>query len=155
MRKKAIYQFLLVALVAMGVVAQAQAHRMWILPSATVLSGDTPYVTFDAAVSNAIFFPDHVSLRLDQLTVNAPDGEQVAVENVSRGRYRSTFDLPLSQEGTYKVSIAMAGYAPFGKMPRASAEGGPAAVRPRMTTTSKVLCRRPPEICGLSTITAE
>ena len=32
----------------------AQAHRAWMLPSATVLSGEEPWITVDAAVSNGI-----------------------------------------------------------------------------------------------------
>ena len=43
----------------------ALAHRFWILPSATVLSGDEPWVTFDAAVSNNLFFADHVAPPLE------------------------------------------------------------------------------------------
>lgn len=34
----------------------AQAHRAWLLPSATVLSGKDVWVTVDAAVSNDLFF---------------------------------------------------------------------------------------------------
>ena len=32
-------------------ISAAQAHRSWMLPSATVLSGDDVWVTVDAAVS--------------------------------------------------------------------------------------------------------
>ena len=34
----------------------AHAHRAWMLPSATVLSGNEPWVTVDAAVSNDLFY---------------------------------------------------------------------------------------------------
>jgi hypothetical protein len=33
----------------------AQAHRAWLLPSATVLSGTDAWVTVDAAISNDLF----------------------------------------------------------------------------------------------------
>jgi len=45
---------LLALLLALALPNAAQAHRVWLLPAATVLSGDEPWVTFDAAVSNDI-----------------------------------------------------------------------------------------------------
>ena len=41
----------------------AQAHRAWMLPSATVLSGEEPWITVDAAVSNDLFYFEHVPMR--------------------------------------------------------------------------------------------
>lgn len=43
----------------------AHAHRSWMLPSATVLSGDAPWVTVDAAVSNDIFYFEHFPLQIE------------------------------------------------------------------------------------------
>jgi uncharacterized GH25 family protein len=83
----------------------AHAHRQWLLPSATVLSGSDPWVTVDAAVSNDLFYFEHVPLRLDNLAVTAPDGAAAKVENASTGRYRSTFDVHLIQPGTYKFAM--------------------------------------------------
>ncbi|MEK0360892.1 DUF4198 domain-containing protein [Pseudomonas sp. CBC3] len=109
----------------------AQAHRAWMLPSATVLSGEDPWITVDAAVSNDLFYFEHFPLRLQgigqldqapaggppgmrprpaaQLQVIAPDGSQVQPENGSIGRYRSTFDVHLTEKGTYKLAIANSG----------------------------------------------
>lgn len=109
----------------------AQAHRAWMLPSATVLSGEDPWITVDAAVSNDLFYFEHFPLRLQgigevdqapaggppgmrprpaaQLQVIAPDGTQVQPENGSIGRYRSTFDVHLTQKGTYKLAVANSG----------------------------------------------
>jgi len=109
----------------------AQAHRAWMLPSATVLSGEDPWITVDAAVSNDLFYFEHVPLRLQgignldqapaggptgmrarpasQLQVIAPDGSQIQTENGSIGRYRSTFDVHLTQKGTYKLAVANEG----------------------------------------------
>jgi len=106
----------------------AQAHRAWMLPSATVLSGEEPWITVDAAVSNDLFYFEHVPMRLKgigeaaqapaggppgmrgrpvpELQVIAPDGSKVAVQNGAIGRYRSTFDVQLSQKGTYKLAVA-------------------------------------------------
>ncbi|MBF8177875.1 DUF4198 domain-containing protein [Herminiimonas contaminans] len=83
----------------------ANAHRAWMLPSATVLSGNEPWVTVDAAVSNDLFYFEHNPLRLDGLAVIAPDGSAAAVENKSTGKYRSTFDVKLAQKGTYKLTM--------------------------------------------------
>lgn len=45
----------------------AEAHRAWMLPSATVLSGEDPWVTVDAAVSNDLFYFEHFPLRLGNI----------------------------------------------------------------------------------------
>lgn len=83
----------------------AQAHRMWMLPSATVLSGNDAWVTVDAAVSNDLFYFEHHPMQLDGLKIMAPDGSPVSAENVAKGRYRSTFDVKLGQPGTYKIAV--------------------------------------------------
>ena len=89
----------------------AEAHRTWLLPSSTVLSGQNPWVTVDAAVSNDLFVFEHRPMRLDSLTVLGPKGETVAVQNPSTGQFRSTFDVQLKVNGTYKIAIAGSGYS--------------------------------------------
>ena len=83
----------------------AQAHRTWLLPSATVLSGTDAWVTVDGAVSNDLFYFEHFPLQLDGLAVLAPDGTTAPVQNQTKGRYRSTFDVKLDQTGTYKMMV--------------------------------------------------
>lgn len=87
----------------------ASAHRAWLLPSSTVLSGDSAYVTVDAAVSNELFYFNHNPMRLDGLAILAPDGSKVEAENASTGKYRSTFDVPLKSDGTYRLAIVSDG----------------------------------------------
>ncbi|MGC4028796.1 MAG: DUF4198 domain-containing protein [Steroidobacteraceae bacterium] len=93
---------------AIGLAALApfavQAHRAWMMPSATVVSGDNAWVTVDAAVSNDLFYFEHQPLRLDNLKVFAPDGTPVEAQNKSTGRYRSTFDVKLDKPGTWRIS---------------------------------------------------
>lgn len=84
----------------------ATAHRGWMLPSATVLSGDNTWVTVDAAISNDLFYFEHVPMALDGLVITAPDGSRAEARNQSRGQYRSTFDIRLDQPGTYRVAVA-------------------------------------------------
>jgi len=102
--KKVISTALLVTALSAVSVA-AQAHRVWLLPSATVLSGTDPWVTVDGAVSNDLFYFEHFPLQLDNLAIVSPDGKPVTAQNLSKGRYRSTFDVKLEQPGTYKMTV--------------------------------------------------
>jgi uncharacterized GH25 family protein len=90
---------------AVSLPQSAQAHRSWLLPSATVLSGADTWVTVDAAVSNDLFYFEHQPMRLDNLQVYAPDRSPLTAENRSTGRYRSTFDVKLATSGTYKIAV--------------------------------------------------
>jgi uncharacterized GH25 family protein len=89
--------------VAIALPLTAQAHKAWLLPSSTVVTPNE-FVTVDAAVSNDIFYFNHVPLRIDKLVVTAPDGSIVKPENLATGKFRSTFDLQLLQPGTYRLS---------------------------------------------------
>lgn len=95
----------LLALAALiSLTSPALAHRFWILPSATVLSGEEPWVTFDAAVSNNLFFADHVAPPLEAFKAIGPDGQSAELQNGAKGKYRTVFDLALTKEGTYRVA---------------------------------------------------
>jgi len=104
------------------VVAPAQAHRQWMLPSATVLSGENVWVTVDAAVSNDLFYFEHVPMRLEGIVATAPDGTPAKIENGATGKYRSVFDVQLTQKGTYKIASVndgvFAGYKLNGEQKR-------------------------------------
>lgn len=98
-------RFLLSALFVAALAVPAFAHKVWLRPSQTVLSGVEPWVTVDAAVSNDLFYFNHFPLRLEGLVITAPDGKQVEGHNRAVGKYRSVFDLPLTQEGTYRIAV--------------------------------------------------
>lgn len=84
----------------------ASAHKAFLVPSTTVLSdGDEAWVTVDAAVSNDLFYFNHMPLALDHLAVGAPDGSKIAAENAAQGKFRSTFDLHLTKAGTYRIAL--------------------------------------------------
>ena len=87
----------------------ALAHKPWLLPSQTVIAGEQPWITVDAAVSNDLFYFNHVPLGLDNLTITAPDGSVEQPENPATGRYRSVFDLQLKQTGTYRLAVVNSG----------------------------------------------
>lgn len=82
----------------------AQARRAFILPSETVLSRPG-WVSFDSAVSNDLFYFTGQPLPLDTLQVLGPDGQPVEVANANTSRSRSTFDVQLQKQGTYKLTI--------------------------------------------------
>lgn len=84
--------------------SHAAAHRTWMLPSSSTTSGKDPVVTVDASASEDLFAMDGHPLKLDGLTVTGPDGNAVAVENMSTGAHRSSFDFKPTQTGTYRVS---------------------------------------------------
>ncbi len=98
----------LLTLAALGAViaTPALAHRAWMIPSATVLSGDDPWVEVDAAISNDLFFPDHRPMAVAAIVITAPDGSKAQAENAVTGKYRSTFDVHLQTPGTYKMATA-------------------------------------------------
>lgn len=89
---------------ALAAPMSAQAHRGWIQPSSTVLSGAEGWVSFDLAMSNGVFIPDHAAMRVENLTILAPDGSPAEAQNLSRGRLRQTFDVHLDKPGTWKVA---------------------------------------------------
>jgi len=96
------YVLPLLALTAMA--SPSHAHRQWMLPSSTIVSGDDVWVTVDAAVSNDLFLFEHQPLRLDNMKAWAPDGSEARIENAATGRYRSVFDVHLTKKGTYKIA---------------------------------------------------
>ena len=87
----------------------AQAHRQWMLPSATSLSGAESWVTVDAAISNDLFYFEHFPMPTDGIVVTEPDGATGTIENAAKGRYRSTFDVRLTKPGTYRIASVTTG----------------------------------------------
>lgn len=97
------------ALGALLLSGAAQAHRQWMMPSSTTLSGNESWVTVDAAVSNDLFYFEHVPMRTDTIAVTEPDGAQGKIENAATGKYRSTFDVHLTKPGTYRIANVSTG----------------------------------------------
>jgi len=99
-------RLLALSLVAAGALPclPAQAHRPWLLPSATLADGAAPVVSIDAAISEDLFEFDAFPLMLDILRVTAPDGSAVATESRTEARRRVTFDVKLAQKGTYRIA---------------------------------------------------
>lgn len=87
----------------------AAAHKAWLLPSQTVMAGTDPWITVDAAVSNDLFYFNHVPMPLERLAITAPDGSKVDAQNGATGKYRSVFDVQLKQQGTYRIAMVNSG----------------------------------------------
>lgn len=99
---------LLAAAATLLLPAAVSAHRMWMLPSTSIVSGDDTWVTVDAAVSNDLFYFEHQPLRVTPV-VTEPDGAEGKVENLSTGRYRTTFDVHITKKGTYRIAAVSDG----------------------------------------------
>ncbi|WAC63222.1 DUF4198 domain-containing protein [Pseudoxanthomonas sp. SL93] len=89
--------------------ATALAHKAWMMPSQTVIAGTNPWITVDAAVSNDLFYFNHVPLRTEGLVITAPDGSKVEAQNLATGKYRTVFDVELTQQGTYRIATVNSG----------------------------------------------
>lgn len=133
------------ALAALMLPATAQAHRQWMMPSSTTLSGAESWITVDAAVSNDLFYFEHVPMRTDGIVVTQPDGSTGKIENAATGKYRSTFDVHLTQPGTYRIGSAttnvMGSYMLNGKqerLPRGTTKDKLASVIPAGATDVQV-----------------
>ncbi|OFS95662.1 ABC transporter permease [Stenotrophomonas sp. HMSC10F06] len=94
----------LAAAMAAALPFSALAHKAWLQPSQTVIAGTNPWITVDAAVSNDLFYFNHVPLRLNNLVITAPDGSTVQPQNAATGKFRSVFDVELTQQGTYRLA---------------------------------------------------
>jgi len=103
------HAMLAAAALVVGFSSPAMAHRQWLLPSTTTLAGTSEYVTVDAAVSNDLFYADHVPMDPAQIKVWAPDGTEGKIENAATGRYRSTFDVKIDKPGTWVIGTERSG----------------------------------------------
>lgn len=106
--KKTILKPLILGAMVLGSLS-AEAHRAWILPQETQLSGEDRWVGFEAAVSNDIFVANYHAGFFGNVEVAQPDGEKGSIENLHTGKYRNVFDVQLEKEGTYKVFTASNG----------------------------------------------
>ncbi len=108
---KSATRFLVSAAMLTAPLGGAFAHRQWMLPSTTIVSGTDSWVTVDLAASNDLFYADHQPGRVESIKVWQPDGSEGAIQNAARGRYRSVFDVKLDKPGTWKIGNENSGIA--------------------------------------------
>ena len=82
----------------------AEAHRSWLMPSSGQVDGKALYITVDGGASDNLFQADSFPLKLDGLTITGPNGAAVTPENINTGKFRSSFDLKLDTDGTYRIA---------------------------------------------------
>jgi uncharacterized GH25 family protein len=108
--------------VAVLLPSAAQAAKNWVLSSTNVLSGANAWVTVDAASSDELYFPNLRPLALDTIEVLDADGQVVAPQNPSAGKFRSTFDVQVTKPGTWRIasvsSTVMASWSENGEVKR-------------------------------------
>ncbi|MGE0796729.1 MAG: DUF4198 domain-containing protein [Lautropia sp.] len=85
--------------------ATASAHRSFLVPSSTVLSGPGQWLTVDAARGNDLFYFNHNAMPVDGLVITAPDGRTVPPAKLERFRYRTVFDVQLTESGTWRTAV--------------------------------------------------
>lgn len=88
---------------AIGVALLSQASTMYVLPSDTLLSGNSAWVSFDAAYADFIFTAKE-SIDSKTLSVTAPNGKKAELHGLTEGKVRSTFEVELTEEGTYAAT---------------------------------------------------
>jgi uncharacterized GH25 family protein len=120
--KRLLTRTIAAAALTASLAAPAMAHRQWMLPSATTFSNDDMWLAVDAAVSNDLFYFEHRPLQIANVKAWAPDGSEAKIENAATAHYRSTFDVHLSQRGTWKIGsfseMLMGSYELNGKTER-------------------------------------
>jgi hypothetical protein len=88
-----------IAITLAGIACAAQAHRPWMIPNTTLVETDREaWVQIDGAVSEGLFEFDHMPLRMDGVTAPAPAA--------TVGKFRSSVDLRLPKNGTYRITLA-------------------------------------------------
>jgi len=105
MQQHLILKSAIVGLLLTGMSISAHAHRAWILPNTAMVDNKEAWVTIDAAISNEVFEFNHHPLRLDNFTITDPDGVTTKVDGAVVGKYRSTVDVRLPKDGTYRLAI--------------------------------------------------
>lgn len=113
-----------IALALAGIACAAQAHRPWMIPNTSLIESDRgeAWATIDAAISEGLFEDDYMPQKLDGLTVTDPDGHTAPAPAATLGKHRSTVDIRLPKDGTYRVTLAavnvMGSYKLNGEMKR-------------------------------------
>ncbi len=93
------------ALILAATAGAASAHRPWMVPTSTMVESKNAWVTVDGAISEGLFDVDHMPLRMNGLSVTAPDGTTSPAPEAVMGKMRTSVDIPLPQDGTYRIAL--------------------------------------------------
>lgn len=95
----------LLAFALAGIATSAHAHRPWLYPQQTLVEAKQAWVTIDGVISEGLFEVDHVAFKLDKAVITGPDGRTLPTPVPLTGRQRSSIDLQLPLDGTYRIAI--------------------------------------------------
>jgi uncharacterized GH25 family protein len=140
---KTIIKQLAIAVALAGAACAAQAHRPWMIPSTSISETEgEAWVTIDGAISEGLFEIDHMPLKLDGLVVTDPDGNSAPAPAAVTGKHRSSVDILLPKDGTYRITLAatnmMGSYKLNGEMKRFRGADGPPAGATEVKSTTMV-----------------
>ncbi|BFM13059.1 DUF4198 domain-containing protein [Simiduia litorea] len=83
-------------------VSAAHAHKRWLLPTDFSLS-DAEWISVDYTASNNVFYVDK-AMPLDDISVFSPSGKSEALVNPVQAKRRSSFELQIKDQGTYRIT---------------------------------------------------
>jgi len=143
MRNNKMIKQLAIAVTLAGIACAAQAHRPWMIPNTSVIETDREaWVTIDGAISEGLFENDFMPLKLDGLTVTGPDGNTGPAPAAITGKHRSSVDILLPTDGTYRITLGannvMGSYKLNGEMKRFRGGDAPPAGATEVKTTTTV-----------------
>lgn len=95
--------FVLLAVMSGLFSSGVHAHKRWLLPTDFSLS-DAETVTVDFTASNNIFYVDK-GMPLTGVQALSPTGKTVSIDNPTQGKRRSSFDVDIAAQGTYRVFV--------------------------------------------------
>jgi hypothetical protein len=121
---RTMFKQIVIAAALAGAACAAQAHRPWMIPNTGFIESDRgeAWATIDAAISEGLFETDFMPQKLDGLAVTDPDGATAPAPAATVGKHRSTVDIRLPRDGTYRITLAavnvMGSYKLNGEMKR-------------------------------------
>ncbi|MCH6256497.1 DUF4198 domain-containing protein [Puniceicoccaceae bacterium K14] len=95
---------LTIALPIIGLLSTAEAHRIWMIPSTSTLSGEDQWISVEAAISNDLFFPNHYPVPLKFVKATSPSGKELELRSTAEGKIRSSFEVLLEEKGSYRIA---------------------------------------------------
>lgn len=143
MRNNNMIKQLAIAVALAGVAVAAQAHRPWMIPNTSIIETDREaWVTIDGAISEGLFENDFMPLKMDGLTVTGPDGATAPAPAAVMGKHRSSVDILLPKDGTYRITLGannvMGSYKLNGETKRFRGNDAPPAGATDVKTTTMV-----------------
>jgi uncharacterized GH25 family protein len=143
MRNNKMIKQLAIAVALAGIACAAQAHRPWMIPNTSLIETEREaWVTIDGAISEGLFENDFMPLKMDGLTVTGPDGTTGPAPAAVTGKHRSTVDILLPTDGTYRITLGannvMGSYKLNGETKRFRGADAPPAGATDVKTTTMV-----------------